>query len=281
MAIPWWAKIGAKIVLSRLPLRHGFWQKLGLFRHGDMDSRDYSLRVFQMHMEFAGFAGDLSGKTLMELGPGDGVASAVLAAAHGARSILVDTGAYAGTDPARYVELANYLHGRGLARVPVEGCKTIEELLQACNAQYLTAGLASLRGVPDRSVDLIFSQAVLEHVRRGEFAETMQECRRVLKPGGAFTNHVDLKDHLGGALNNLRFEESVWEGALFSRSGFYTNRIRYSEMLEKFRKAGFAIEWSRPKSWEKLPTPRQSLAVPFRELPDEELRISGFDVLLR
>jgi SAM-dependent methyltransferase len=281
MAIPWWGKIGAKIVLSRLPLGYGAWQRLGLFRHGAMDSRDYSLRVFQTHMEFAGVSGSLAGKTVMELGPGDGVATAVLAAAHGARSILVDTGSFAGTDAGRYAALAAHLREQGHAFLDVGTCRTVEELLKLCNAQYLTDGLASLRRVPDHSVDLIFSQAVLEHVRRSEFRQTMIECRRVLKPDGAFSNHVDLKDHLGGALNNLRFRTSVWESPLFSNSGFYTNRIRYSEMLEEFRAAGFAIVWSRPASWDQLPTPRARLAEEFRGLSEDELRVSGFDVLLR
>jgi SAM-dependent methyltransferase len=281
MRLPWWGKIGAKVVLSRLPLGYAAWQRLGLFRHGAMDSRDYAVRVFEMHAGFAGETGRLDGKTIVELGPGDGVATALLAAARGARSILVDTGAYAGTDPARYLPLAKLLTDRGQAPLDVAGCATIDDLLNQCNAQYLTEGLRSLRLIPDQSVDMIFSQSVLEHVRRAEFAPTMAECRRILKPKGAFSSHVDLKDHLGGALNNLRFRESQWESPLFANSGFYTNRIRYSQMLEEFRSAGFTVEWSRPVMWQVLPTPRDRLARDFREMPDEELRVSGFDVLLR
>jgi hypothetical protein len=90
-----------------------------------------------------------------------------------------------------------------------------------------------------------------------------------------------LKDHLGGALNNLRFSERRWESPLFSRSGFYTNRIRYSEMLTLFREAGFAIEWVKPVTWKALPTARERMHLAFRSLPDEDLKVSGFDVLLR
>jgi len=128
---------------------------------------------------------------------------------------------------------------------------------------------------------MIFSQSVLEHVRKRQFAETLRECRRILTPAGAFTNHVDLKDHLGGALNNLRFSEERWESPLFADSGFYTNRIRYSDMLSRFRDAGFDLEWTKTVTWQGLPTPRAKLASPFNSLGDDELKVSGFDVLLR
>ena len=96
--VPWWGKIGAKIVLSRLPFGYGLWQRLGLFRHGDMDTASYALSVFDTHVERAGLRGALAGRTIVELGPGDGLATAVIAASYGARAILVDTGDYANKD---------------------------------------------------------------------------------------------------------------------------------------------------------------------------------------
>jgi SAM-dependent methyltransferase len=279
--IPWWGKIGAKLVLARLPFGYSVWQKLGLFRHGKMDAGGYALGVFRMHAGFAELEGHLRGKTVLELGPGDGIATALLAAAHGARAILLDTGSYASADMSSVRALAAQLRDAGLAPPDVHACGDLEDVFAACGARYLTRGLESLRALPDASVDWIFSQSVLEHVRKRDFAETMRQCRRVLVPGGAFTNHVDLKDHLGGALNNLRIGESTWESEFFAKSGFYTNRIRYSEMLDLFRAAGFDIRWSKTVAWPSLPTPRERLADEFRALPDDELKVSGFDVLLR
>ena len=48
--IPWWFKVFAKIILSRVPIGYGFWQSLGLFRHGDMDQASYALNVFNEHV---------------------------------------------------------------------------------------------------------------------------------------------------------------------------------------------------------------------------------------
>jgi SAM-dependent methyltransferase len=279
--VPWWGKIAAKLVLARLPFGYSVWQKFGIFRHGQMDTGAYALTIFRMHAAYAQLEGRLQGKTVLELGPGDGIASAMLAAAHGARAILLDTGAYVRADMAGVRTLAAQLRAAGLNLPDVENCRDLDAVFAACGARYLTRGLTSLRELPDASVDWIFSQSVLEHVRRRDFAATLAECRRVLAPGGAFTNHVDLKDHLGGALNNLRFSHRVWESEFFARSGFYTNRIRYAEMLALFRAAGFEVAWTTTVEWQVLPTPRGRLDGQFRSLPEDDLKVSGFDVLLR
>ena len=41
----------------------------------------------------------------------------------------------------------------------------------------------------------------------------------MIRPGGLCSHVVDLKDHLGGALNNLRFSQRVWESRTMAGSG--------------------------------------------------------------
>jgi SAM-dependent methyltransferase len=281
MNIPWWLKIGAKLVLSRLPFGYAVWQKLGMFRHGAMDTSDYALGVFDAHMAQSGLLGQLRGKTILELGPGDSISTAIIAAAYGARAILVDAGRFVRTDVAPYRLLARILSENGLPPPDLSSAQSIDEILDQCDAMYLSDGLRGIKQLETGSVDLIFSQAVLEHVRRGEFLETMLECRRILKPTGVSSHRVDLRDHLGGALNNLRFSEKLWESEFFASSGFYTNRIQYSQMLALCLKAGFKVDTVHPRHWETLPTPRNKFSKMFQSLPDEELCVSGFDVLLR
>ena len=138
-----------------------------------------------------------------------------------------------------------------------------------------------MREIPGRSVDFLWSHAVLEHVRLGEFLDTLQELRRVIRPDGICSHRVDLMDHLCCELNNLRFPEDLWESDFFARSGFYTNRIRHSEMLDLFREAGFSPEVVRIDRWERLPTPLAKMAMKYRGLGEDELRIFAFDVILR
>jgi SAM-dependent methyltransferase len=279
--LPWWVKISAKIVLSRLPFGYRTWQRLGLFRHGYMDQADYLTTVFDAHVFRAGMKDCLTGKTILELGPGDSVGTALVAASYGARAILLDAGAFAVNDVTFYQKLANDLTVKGLMPPDIQDASTLDEVLDACNAVYLTEGLDSFSRIASGSVNLVFSQAVLEHVRKKEFSETMFECLRVLNPDGVASHRVDLKDHLGGGLNNLRFGDGLWESALFVKSGFYTNRIRYSEMLSEFKKAAFNVDVLGIDRWDRLPIERSKLNDIFAELPDEELLIKGFDVLLR
>jgi hypothetical protein len=64
-------------------------------------------------------------------------------------------------------------------------------------------------------------------------------------------------------------------------SGFYTNRIQFSQMLDLFQKAGFNAEVITVRRWDELPTPRTELSKEFRQLSDEELCVSGFSVVLK
>jgi SAM-dependent methyltransferase len=280
MLIPWWSKIGAKIILSRLPFGYKIWQDLGLFRHGLMDSSAYSVSVFGSHIARAGRTERLAGRTILELGPGDSIATAILAKAYRARAILVDSGSYARQDIRPYAELETELQKMMGGCSILQGASSVPDILSICNATYLTDGLASLRSLESASVDMIFSQAVLEHVRRSEFIDMMKQCRRILRLDGVCSHRVDLRDHLQQSLNNLRFSAKTWESKLFARSGFYTNRIQYSQMLEIFREVGFEVDVVDVRRWDHLPIARKDLAQEFRNIPDDELCVSGFDVRL-
>lgn len=280
--IPWWMKISAKLLLSRLPVAPRIWHRLGLFKPGHMENESYAHDVFKHHFDAAGISSKDIGFTVLELGPGDTLFSMLIARAYGAaRCYLVDSDSYALKSVYSYKSMANWLQGRGLDVPDITGCTTLQEVLRACDAQYLTCGLQSLKEIPDSSVDFIFSQAVLEHIRRGDFLETMQECRRILRPSGICSHRVDLKDHLGGALNNLRFSSNSWEGKFMANSGFYTNRIRYGQMLDLFVESRLRPSVIEARRFPNMVIRRSDLALEFRDLPEDDLLVSGFDVLLR
>ncbi len=282
--VPWQIKILAKILLRRLPLSYAFWKRLGIFKHGQMDSVDYSYKIFKAHFDRVNPPPNF---IFLELGPGDSVLSAVMSKAFGGdRSYLVDSGNFASFEVELYQRAETFLattdHNLLNEDLPCleDSAPSSAVILDRYDAQYLTDGLDSLRSIPDQSVDLIWSQAVLEHVRKRDFLATMKELRRILREDGKCSHTVDLKDHLGGALNNLRFSERVWESEFMASSGFYTNRIQYSEMLELFSEAGFIAEVTDLQRWNSLPTARKNLAEEFRHLPGEELCVQEFTVTL-
>ncbi|MBD1920396.1 methyltransferase domain-containing protein [Microcoleus sp. FACHB-831] len=277
--IPWWGKIAAKLVLSRLPIDYALWKKLALFKHGSMEQPSYAYEVFKQHCDRVK---PDEGFVSLELGPGDSLFSAIISRAFGgSESYLIDNGAFAMKDMQPYRLLAKFLNEKGLLTPKIDSCQSLEEILNACSAHYLTQGLVSLQSIPDDSVDFIWSHAVLEHIKRNEFLDTMQELRRIIRKDGACSHQVDLRDHLGGALNNLRFSEDIWESSFMANSGFYTNRIQYTEIINIFKKAKFNVEVVKVARWPSLPTPRSKLSQEFQYITDEELCISGFSVLLK
>lgn len=280
--IPWWIKLGAKIVLSRLPFDYRRWAALGLFQHGHMVDPEYALGVFRSHFDRVEFSAKQQAFTCLELGPGDSLLSAPVVHAFGAQCCyLVDSGNFASREMAPFHNLLDLLVAEGKDVTDLRGASGWSDVLSRCNARYLVGGPDALSAIPDDSVDFIWSQAVLEHVRKRDFVKTMQELRRILRPGGCCSHTVDLTDHFNGQLNNLRFSEMRWESPLFADSGFYTNRIRFSEMTAIFESAGFKIAQISCKNWEKLPTARRLLDANFSKLTDKELLTYGFDVVLQ
>ena len=218
----------------------------------------------------------------LELGPGDSLASALIAKAHGAQKVyLVDVDAYAKQDIRTYKLMARYLRKAGLQHIPdMDGITTIDEMLKKCNAKYLTKGLQSLKDIPNASVGFIWSHSVLEHIRKRDFEETFRELYRILKNGGRASHNVDLQDHLQKSLNNLRFPESLWESDFFANAGFYTNRLRCTESLEIMEKTGFKITHQNRGCWKRLPLPKRAIHPDVRHFSDEELRIRTYSVSL-
>jgi SAM-dependent methyltransferase len=279
--IPWQLKIAAKIVLARLPLSYHFWEKIGLFKQGGMERPEYALRIFRRHFDAAGLAGKADGFVGLELGPGDSLCSALIAKTFGgSRTFLVDVESCATTDVSVYRRMEAHLRQLGMYPPNLDHCRTMDDVAEACGAEYMTEGLDSLRKIPSASVDFVWSNAVLPYVRRNQIVPTLQELRRVQRPGGVASHTIPIKDVIGGKLNDLRFGAGIWESPLMANSRFYTNRLRYLELLRLFREAGFEPEVVREICWKTLPIPRRKMAKEFAQLSEEDLQVSAFDVLL-
>ncbi len=280
--VPWWAKIGVKLTLSRLPIPYGVWSRLGIFRHGDMADPARAISAFRTHLDRARAVRTIPDRfTMLELGPGDSLLSAGVARAlGGGKSWLSDAGDFASRDPNLFVALDAALAAAGLPINNLSAGLSFEETLERLNAHYLTGGVASLATIPDESVDLIWSSVVLEHVRRDQFPVLARELARILEPGGVMSHAIDLRDHLGGSLNNLRFSPQTWEHPSWRDAGFYTNRMSQIEIIDVFAAAGFKVVDVRNDLWAAPPLERIKMHRSFRSRSDAELSIAGFDIVL-
>ncbi|HBS04629.1 MAG TPA: methyltransferase [Leptospiraceae bacterium] len=281
--IPWWLRIAAKIVLFRLPVPYSVWQKIGLFRHGETNLPRRAIDTFDKYYQKAVERGmSTKGFTSLELGPGDSVLTGFVARAYGAQRVyLLDAGRFAAADMNGYKTLYRELQKAPIALSSPESTESLEDLLTANSVTYLTNGIRSLSEIPAGSVDFFWSQVVLEHIPEAEFFDFFVGLRRVLKDGAIGVHSIDFRDHLGGGLNNLRFSKKLWEKNWFSRSGFYTNRLRPRQMLELLGLAGFQVEVLSELRWDQMPIRRRDLASEFRSLEDSDFLIAELDILLR
>tara|TARA_B100000989_G_C19469658_1_gene440057 strand:- start:74 stop:931 length:858 start_codon:yes stop_codon:yes gene_type:complete len=280
--VPWYLKIILKIILSRFPLNYSFWQKIGLFRHGHMDKIDYIIKVFERHIQFAKLdKNNLEGKHFIELGPGDSILSALLAYSYGAKLTLVDVGHFVKEDINFYKNICIKLIKLNYKMPDISNCNNIYDILEKVESKYLTNGVESMKTIKSQSIDLIFSQAVLEHVRKRDFNNLAKEIKRVLKVDGTSSHAIDLKDHLNYSLNNLRFSDKLWESEFFAASGFYTNRLSISDITEVYKENGFKVDTLNKLTWKELPISRSKFAAQFKNRPTQDLLVSEFDLILK
>lgn len=277
----WWVVIAVKLLLAKMPISYHKWRSFGIFRHGEMLDLTYATNVFFKHYDRVRKSIN-GGFTTLELGPGDSLASAVLSHAVGASSsVLLDVGKFAQTsDISFYNRLRSELLEKGF-NAGVAPYQSIVDMLSKTNSSYLSNGLKDLKSLQSNSLSFVFSNAVLEHIRKSEFEIYVRELYRCHAPGSIGSHRVDLRDHLTGSLHSLRFSEKVWEEAFGYNSGFYTNRLRVNEIIDVFAKCGFDIILCESETWDSLPLAREALHKSFRNLDLNVLLVKGFDLIVR
>jgi hypothetical protein len=121
-------------------------------------------------------------------------------------------------------------------------------------------------------VDLIISQAVLEHVE--DIGSTYRALFKWLKPGGVMTHTIDFKSHgLTRAWNgHWTISAPLWKIMKGSRP-YLLNRLPRSAHISEIERAGFRIAYE--EKYEMPPIVRGELAREFTDMSDEDLKTSG------
>lgn len=134
-------------------------------------------------------------------------------------------------------------------------------------------------GLPDASVDAIFTNSVLEHLP--ELSTALCEWRRITRPGGCAVHGIDLKDHRVYANPDLHPLEFLTEppGPPIIYS---CNRVLLGEYEREFVRTGFSVVETHRRGPVAIPTDlRRRFAAPWRDLPDDELCHTWVSFLLR
>jgi SAM-dependent methyltransferase len=152
---------------------------------------------------------------------------------------------------------------------------SVEELEPRFGIRYLAPCDARATGLPAGSVDFVSSTDTCEHIPQADLAAIFAECRRLIRPGGAFSCRIDLQDHYAyfdrslSRYNFLRFSDRTW--ALVNSPIHYQNRLRHPEYIGLVRDAGFELVMDNPSG------PNEKGRAELRELPLAE-RFRGYSV---
>jgi SAM-dependent methyltransferase len=124
--------------------------------------------------------------------------------------------------------------------------KTFPELYDVLNIKYLIDE-SGLRRIPEASVDMIYSQDVLEHVNRDRFVLSIEAWKRLLKPHGRFLALVGLDDHLAHYDSSKSMKEYVYHSEFFWKHLLnnrlqYINRLTVTEIVDLLQRNGFDVE---------------------------------------
>ena len=125
----------------------------------------------------------------------------------------------------------------------------------------------------ESSVDMIFSQAVLEHVDDLYF--TYQTLYRWLKPGGLMSHQIDFKSHGTAEKWNGHWGYSniTWRIIVGNRTHFL-NRHVHSTHIDLLNRLNFKVSCD-VTTKDTLGLDRDKLASGFRDMGDDDLITSG------
>ncbi|MCK4828082.1 methyltransferase domain-containing protein [bacterium] len=166
----------------------------------------------------------------------------------------------------------------GLASYLSEGrIKQIRNSLEDCNSKMSMIRYAapwySANLIEKESFDMIYSQAVVEHV--DDLRGAYQAMCLWLKPKGFISHRIDFKCHgLADSWNgHWTFSDLTWR-LMRGRRAYLLNREPHSTHTKLLREAGFEIVCD-----EKIEMPskirHEQLAAPFKNMLVEDMVISG------
>jgi SAM-dependent methyltransferase len=138
--------------------------------------------------------------------------------------------------------------GRGLAELQEDWrslgeARDLSELLAKARIDYRSPADAARTGLAAGSVDLVYSNSVLEHVPPDGILELLSEARRILRPGGIVAHCVACNDHYAhfdpsiSFVNYLKFSDAEW--TRWNNEICFQNRLRARDILDLVGKAGF------------------------------------------
>jgi SAM-dependent methyltransferase len=251
---------------------------------GDTHRPEYCHATLKQLKEYLDLAGPWELGSVLELGPGSSAATGLHLRGMGADQVaMVDAFDLAEKNVRELVDHALWIEThrtreQGLLPFSYVGWMdgvSHEQALTQARCSYGSKGLESLRLYGEISMDTIVSNAVLEHVRPELFDPLVKELFRLSRPGARSVHVIDFRDHLYMGAEHWTIPVSIWESSPNRRRAAYVNRFSPEHILGLFKAAGFEVLVDKRDLWPEIPLPRESLAPPFKNWSEMELRTRG------
>ena len=253
---------------------------------------DYFQKCFDEYFEHLGISQSesndfLTGKRILEYGPGDVPGVAILMVANGAEQVVCVDRFPLVRMPLKNIEIVKLM----LERLPYKARQRANLCFRqpghpetGFNPQYIDylvrpSGLSGFCA----ETDLVLSRAVLEHVN--DLSASFGDMYAALKPGGLAIHLVDLKSHGLHRVNPLDFLQwPDWLWSLMYSAKGVPNRLRVNTYREAGSQSGFDIVVLEPTLralMKDIEAVRPKLATRFKDLSDEDLACLGFWLICR
>ena len=189
----------------------------------------------------------LRGKSVLEIGPGINFGSVLLMSCFGARPMVSDR-FLAPWDGDYHPRFYSLLRDRIRDTFPDADVSPLERVIARNSygdvVREVACALEDMNEIPAASVDIVFSNAVLEHVYDPEAA--LASLSRITKPGGLGFHQVDFRYHksMDRPLEFLLTPDAEFDREFRKCHGECGNRVRPMEYAQLFEAAGFQATWS-------------------------------------
>lgn len=200
------------------------WFEKQIFNPYEIDGNkraDYALAQMDKIAEHL----DVAGKTILEIGPGGNYYLACALLKNGARKVFVIDNENHSFFSKQELAIYTSLYPESIGD---------DQTINQDKIAVLHYGRNGTIPLSDDSIDIVYSNAVLEHVFAPE--KLLQECQRMLRSGGKMMHQIDYRDHIFSqkSLFFLRIPDILFD-LLFHNTGMWVNRLRHSQWVHLFQ----------------------------------------------
>jgi len=125
-------------------------------------------------------------------------------------------------------------------------CRNFDEVYDLLSFQYVVEPGGSLQEFTPRSIDLVISSDVMEHVPTHNLDALASDLKQILRPGGYVAQQIVPSDHLciyaksAHPKSYLQYDDAKW-AQWFENTVQYQNRWQQSDFRSLFERHGFEI----------------------------------------